>query len=74
VTDQSANRFVLYYRGEGDPSPTDVPRILQLPGVRLVDQELPRLLLVEGPEAALKRLLEEMPQWTIGPERTISRG
>jgi len=70
VTDDS--RFVVYYRGPGDPDPADVARILALPGVRLIDQELSRIFLVNGPEALLRQAVSEMPPWTIGPERAWS--
>jgi hypothetical protein len=64
-------RFVLYYKGSGMPDAEDISRIAERPGVHLIDRELPRLALVEGPETSLRELIKDLPGWTIGPERLI---
>jgi hypothetical protein len=72
--EDGVRRFVLYYKGSGMPNAEDISRIAELRGVRLIDHELPRLALVEGPEKSLRELIRDLPDWTIGPERLIKLG
>jgi len=65
------NRFVLRYRGQGSKPAEDVDRIRSLENIRVLDASSPRMLLVEGPEAGLKALVESMSQWVLTPERMI---
>jgi hypothetical protein len=64
-------RFILRYRGKGSKPEEDVDRIRSLEDIEVVDESSPRMLLVEGPEAGLKALLESMSQWVLTPERMI---
>ncbi|HAB16051.1 MAG TPA: hypothetical protein PLX89_08735 [Verrucomicrobiota bacterium] len=63
-------RFILRFTGEGEPSADEYQRIRALPELRVVDSSA-RMLLVESPEATLKRFVNEMPSWSLTPERTI---
>jgi len=72
--EDEVRRFVLYYKGSGMPNAEDISRIAGLRGVHLIDHELPRLALVEGPERSLRELIKDLPGWTIGPERLIRLG
>ena len=65
------NRFILRYRGQGSKPAADVHRIRSLENTKVLDDSSPRMLLVEGPEAGLKALVESMPQWVLTPERMI---
>jgi len=48
-----------------------VDRIRSLENTKVLSESSPRMLLVEGPEAGLKALVESMPQWVLTPERMI---
>lgn len=65
------SRFILRYRGQGAKPTRDVDRIRSLENTKVLDESSPRMLLVEGPEAGLKALVESMPQWVLTPERMI---
>jgi hypothetical protein len=72
VNEPDVGRFVLFYRGPGNPDETDISRIVAVRGVQLIDRELPRLLLVEGPEEQLRTLISQLGNWKMLRERTIS--
>ncbi len=63
-------RFILRYRGAGEPPERDVDRIRAVPGAEVVDQSA-RMLLVEGPADPLKALVDSMPDWIMTAERMI---
>jgi hypothetical protein len=63
------SRFIVRYRGKGPkpPAASDVAR--QAPGLRVVDQTS-RMLLVEGPEEAVRSAFPSEEEWLIAPEQT----
>jgi hypothetical protein len=63
-------RFVLRYRGSGARPAGDVERVAALPGVELLD-ETPRMLLVAGPEEALRDAVAAMPGWVMAPDAAV---
>ena len=65
------NRFILRYQGEGPKPAEDVNRIRSLQNIKVLDESSPRMLLVEGPGANLKALVESMPEWVLTPQRMI---
>ena len=65
------NRFILRYEGEGPKPVEDVNRIRSLQNIKVLDESSPRMLLVEGPGARLKALVESMPEWVLTPQRMI---
>jgi len=64
-------RFTLRYTGSGSAPTSFVEQVRGHEGVSILD-ESPRMLLVEGPEAELQRLLETASGWLLVPERSIS--
>jgi len=64
-------RFILRYQGEGPKPAEDVNRIRSLQNIKVLDESSPRMLLVEGPGANLKALVESMPEWVLTPQRMI---
>ncbi len=65
-------RFVLLHKGRGNPPKEDCERIQALPGVRIIDDELPRLLLVEAKEEELRDLITQMPSWVMTAETSVT--
>jgi hypothetical protein len=63
-------RFILRYRPAGPRPDADARRIAALPGVELVDDS-PRMLLVDGPEAALRAALADLPAWVMTAETSV---
>jgi hypothetical protein len=63
-------RYILHYAGEGSPPDRDLELIRSVPGVRVVDQSGPRMLLVEAGDDGLRRL-RDMPSWRVTPETYI---
>ncbi len=62
-------RFVLYYRGSHEPPAEHLARIRRARGLRVVEEDSPRLLLVEAPEFELQKTLRGLTGWTVEPER-----
>ena len=61
--------FIVRYRGEG-PRPADmVDRIRSLPDLRVLDDESPRMLLVEAPEGPLRQLLSDRSDWLVAEQQ-----
>ena len=65
------DRFILRYTGKGAKAKEDVNRIKALPGLKVVDDSSPRMMLVEAPENFLRALVDGMPQWILTPERLV---
>lgn len=63
-------RYVLRYRGRGPRPAADVGRVGALPGVEIVDDS-PRMLLVDGPEKALRAALADLPGWVMSAETAV---
>jgi hypothetical protein len=64
------SRFILRYRGQGAKPTSDVARLRSLPGVSVIDDSSPRMVLVEAPEEALRRLVEQTHDWVMSHEQT----
>jgi hypothetical protein len=64
-------RWVIYYSGPGNPPEDHRLRIREIPGLRVVDETSPRLLLVEAPESELRSTLGQLAGWIIEPEYPI---
>ncbi len=67
-------RFVLYYRGPKGPPAEHLRRIRSTAGLRVVEEDSPRLLLVEGAEVELKKALRMLDGWSVSPERSHRAG
>ena len=64
------SRFVLRYCGEGPKPEADVARVHELSDAVVVDDSSPRMLLVESEAQPLRDLLDGLPDWVMGPDRT----
>jgi hypothetical protein len=66
-----SDRFVLYRRGRDTPAAEERARIRATPGLHVLDEASPRLLLVECSEAELRQTLRELEGWTCERERSV---
>jgi hypothetical protein len=64
-------RFILRYTGSGPTSASFVEQVRSHQDVSILD-ESPHMLLVDGPEAVLRRLLETSSGWLLVPESSVS--
>lgn len=62
-------RFVLRYRGDGPKPDADVARIQGLADAAVVDSS-PRMLVVEGEPEPLRQLVDGLPDWVMGEDRS----
>jgi hypothetical protein len=61
-------KFILRYRGEGTKPEAAVCRIRALPELRVIDEDSPRMLLVEAPEAPLRAMVADLPDWMLSAQ------
>lgn len=64
-------RYILRYRGDGPTPSDDVARIQALPGIRVLDDSSPRMMLVEGSSTEFEALVKDLPDWILVPEQTV---
>jgi hypothetical protein len=62
-------RFIVRYRGRGPLPEPQVQQIRRLSQAKVLDDTSPRMLLVEAPEAPLRRLVGAWPDWVIAEEQ-----
>ncbi len=65
------DRFILLFRGKGPKPVEDVERFRALQNTTVLDDSSPRMILVEAPEAELKKIIDTMPGWIISKEKMI---
>ncbi|MBV9747523.1 MAG: hypothetical protein JO157_01800 [Acetobacteraceae bacterium] len=68
------DHFVLYRRGRDAPAAEERARIRATPGLHVLDEASPRLLLVECSEAELRHALRDLEGWTCERERSVRAG
>lgn len=65
-------KYIIRYRGSG-PKPLAMLDLIRAhPSTRILDEESPRMLLVEGPES-LTKLFEGKPNWSVTRLRSARR-
>jgi hypothetical protein len=65
-------RYTLYFKGDGSPA-GDAAMIAATPGVRVIDREFERAMLVEADAATIEKLRMQFPKWLMSPEVFYSR-
>ena len=63
-------RYILRFTGQGSPPAHDLERIRSVPGLTVVDESSPRMLLVQGPADAIQQL-GDLPSWVVTAERFV---
>ena len=61
-------RFIVRYRGKGARPERAVHRLREADGVQVID-ETRRMLLVEGPEKAIRSACGDDDDWVVEPEQ-----
>jgi hypothetical protein len=65
-------RYIVRRVGPGT-DPREVLKTLRAhPDVTLVDHDIPTMLLVDGPGAALDKIVGNTPGWTVSAEQTYA--
>ncbi len=64
-------KFILRYCGKGGKPADAVARVKAADDVKVVDDSSPRMLLVEGPKAAVEALAGSLADWVMSEERTV---
>ena len=59
---------MLRYRGQGPKPDADVARVHELTDAVVLDDSSSRMLRVEAEPAALRDLVEGLPDWVMGPD------
>jgi hypothetical protein len=68
------SHFVLYYAGPHLPPDNHQREIRAIPGLRVLDEASPKLMLVDAPEEPLQKTLSELEGWTFERERPLRTG
>ena len=63
------SHYILRYKGKGRKPAGDVEKVKARPGLKVLDEGSPRMMLVDAPESALDALAEALPDWTVSPEQ-----
>jgi hypothetical protein len=64
-------RFILRFTGRGTPSDADLARVRSAPGITVVDDSSPRMLLIQASPQAVSRLAKALPDWVHTSEQMI---
>jgi hypothetical protein len=68
------SHFVLYYAGPNAPSRVDELKIRSIPGLTVLDQASPKLLLVDAPNEELQEAMRQLEGWTFEREQPAQTG
>lgn len=63
-------RFILSFTGKGHKPPEDVAQLKAVEDARVIDDSMPRMMLVEGPEDHLRRAIEKLGNWKLSVEHS----
>ncbi|MCC6610034.1 MAG: hypothetical protein IT515_10235 [Burkholderiales bacterium] len=64
-------KFILRFRGAGAKPAADVTRVKACAGVTVLDDSMPRMLLVEGAKSKVAHLAGSLEGWVISEERAL---
>jgi hypothetical protein len=65
-------RYTLFFKGPGSPA-SDAELIAATPGVRVIDREFDRAMLVEADADTIEKLRARFPGWLMSREVFYSR-
>jgi hypothetical protein len=69
------SRYVIIFNGKSDPPRAEMRSLASelAKSVQVVDQ-MPGVILVDGPEAIIAPVVASRPDWTYAPEGTATTG
>ena len=65
-------RYTLFFKGHNSPAP-DAALIAATPGLRVIDHEFERAMLVEADPGTIDKLRARFPEWLMSRELSYSR-
>lgn len=65
------SRFILHFKGGGTVPAADVKQIRACSGVTVLDDSMPRMMLVQATPQAVGKLVKELPGWESSAEQFI---
>jgi hypothetical protein len=65
-------RYIIRRVNPGTEPSEMLKRLRADPVVKVVDEDIPTMLLVEGPGPALETLIANAQGWTVSPEQTYA--
>lgn len=68
------NRFHLYYTGTGLKPLADIARVRKIPGVQIVNDALPRSVVVDVTGSLAEQSLKSLSSWTLRQSHSVSLG
>ena len=67
-------RFHLFYVGSGAKPLEDIARVREMPGVEIVNEALPRSVVVDVSGEIAEERLKRLPSWTLRQSHPVSIG
>lgn len=64
-------RFILRFRGPGAKPAADVARLKRCAGVTVLDESMPRMLLVEGAPSKVLQLAGRLTGWVAAEDHAV---
>jgi hypothetical protein len=61
-------RFIIRYSGPCSVPPENIEELLSSNKLSILDQS-PRMYLIQGKKEDVERVAENLPYWTVSPER-----
>jgi hypothetical protein len=65
------SRFILRYTGRAPEASSGLERIRSTPGLTVVEDASPRMLLVEASDRVLDELVASLPGWVVSREQMV---
>jgi len=67
-------RFHLFWAGSGVKPVEDIARVRDMPGVKIVNESLPRSVVVDVFGELAEERLKRLPSWTLRQSHPVSIG
>jgi len=67
-------RFHLYYKGTGPKPLADIAKVREMPGVKVINDTLPRSVVVDVTGNLAEERLKRLPSWSLKQSHRVSLG
>lgn len=68
------SRFHLFYVGSGAKPVEDIARVREMPGVKIVNESLPRSVVIDVSGDLAEERLKRLPSWTLRQSHPVTLG